>query len=277
MNDDTGGAVGDLPPTGTSPAPRRADCSQCLGLCCVGPAFRASADFAIDKPARTPCPNLRRDALCGIHSHLRQHGFPGCAVFDCFGAGQQTVQVTFGGSTRRHDDMLSVLEILRPLHEVLWYLDEAVSSPAHGAEAVALRRRVEELVHRDAAALAALDVTAVRREAGELFDRVSTEARAGLGGPDHRSADLIGADLRTRRLRGARLRGAYLVGADLRAVDLHRADLLGADLRGADLRGARLAEALFVTGPQLESARGDVATTVPARLERPRHWRTRSR
>jgi len=261
------------PPTAeASPAPRRADCGQCLGLCCVGPAFRASADFAIDKPARTPCPNLRRDALCGIHSHLREHGFGGCVVFDCFGAGQQTVQVTFGGGTRRHDGMLTTLEILRPLHEVLWYLDEAVSSPAHGAAAGALRTRVEAMVRLDAATLAGLDVTAVRREAGDLFDRISTEARAGLDGPDHRGADLIGADLRVRRLRGARLRGAYLVGADLRAVDLHRADLLGADLRGADLRGARLADALFVTGPQLESARGDRRTTVPARLTRPGRW-----
>lgn len=257
-------------------APRRADCSQCLGLCCVGPAFRASADFAIDKPARTPCPNLRRDALCGIHSHLRDHGFPGCVVFDCFGAGQQTVQVTFGGATGRTEGMLTVLEILRPLHEVLWYLDEAVHSPL-GAEAAALRARVEALVRLSAADLASLDVTAVRREAGELFDRVSTEARAGVGGPDLRGADLMGRDLRVRRLRGARLRGAYLVGADLRRVDLDRADLLGADLRGADLRGAHLADALFVTGPQLESARGDAATTVPARLERPGHWMSRKR
>jgi hypothetical protein len=262
-----------VPPTAEAPpAPRRADCGQCLGLCCVGPAFRASADFAIDKPARTPCPNLRRDALCGIHSHLRGHVFGGCVVFDCFGAGQQTVQVTFGGGTQRHDGMLTTLEILRPLHEVLWYLDEAVSSPAHGAAAGALRTRVEAMVRLDAASLGGLDVTAVRREAGDLFDRISTEARAGLDGPDHRGADLIGADLRVRHLRGARLRGAYLVGSDLRAVDLHRADLLGADLRGADLRGARLADALFVTGPQLESARGDRRTTVPARLTRPGRW-----
>lgn len=238
----------------------------------MGPAFSASADFAIDKPARTPCPNLRSDDLCGIHSHLRDHGFGGCVVFDCFGAGQQTVQVAFGGSGVRDDRMLATLEILRPLHEVLWYLDEAVSSPAHGADAVSLRARVEEMVHRDADALAALDVVAVRREAGELFDRVSTKARAGLGGPDRRDADLMGADLRVVRLRGARLRGAYLVGADLRAVDLDRADLLGADLRGADLRGALLAGALFVTGPQLESARGNAATTVPARLTPPGRW-----
>ncbi len=35
----------------------RADCGRCAGLCCVAPAFTASADFAIDKPAGQPCPN----------------------------------------------------------------------------------------------------------------------------------------------------------------------------------------------------------------------------
>ncbi|HEY6597232.1 MAG TPA: pentapeptide repeat-containing protein, partial [Asanoa sp.] len=34
----------------------RADCTRCVGLCCVAPAFSASADFAIDKPAGRPCP-----------------------------------------------------------------------------------------------------------------------------------------------------------------------------------------------------------------------------
>ncbi|HEY3438708.1 MAG TPA: pentapeptide repeat-containing protein, partial [Actinotalea sp.] len=33
-----------------------ADCSRCAGLCCVVPAFVRSADFAITKPAQTPCP-----------------------------------------------------------------------------------------------------------------------------------------------------------------------------------------------------------------------------
>ena len=49
----------------------RADCSRCAGLCCVAPAFAASADFAIDKPAGHACPHLRDDALCGIHAELR--------------------------------------------------------------------------------------------------------------------------------------------------------------------------------------------------------------
>ena len=75
----------------------RANCERCFGLCCVAPAFSASADFAIDKAAGRPCPNLRADNRCQIHAELRPRGFPGCAVYDCFGAGQKVAQVTFGG------------------------------------------------------------------------------------------------------------------------------------------------------------------------------------
>src|SRR5918994_4539018 len=75
----------------------RADCAACVGLCCVAPAFAKSSDFAIDKPAGKPCPNLRTDFRCAVHEHLEERGFKGCTVFDCFGAGQHLTQETFGG------------------------------------------------------------------------------------------------------------------------------------------------------------------------------------
>jgi hypothetical protein len=75
----------------------KAECSRCFGLCCVVPAFSASAEFAIDKPASRPCPNLRSDFNCSIHARLRFSGFGGCAAYDCFGAGQKVAQDTFGG------------------------------------------------------------------------------------------------------------------------------------------------------------------------------------
>src|SRR3954465_15143997 len=108
----------------------RADCSRCAGLCCVAPAFAASADFAIDKPAGRACPNLQDDFRCGIHAQLRERGFPGCTVFDCFGAGQQLTQTTFGGQSWREApepaaSQFAVFPVMRQLHEMLWYLTEA--------------------------------------------------------------------------------------------------------------------------------------------------------
>jgi hypothetical protein len=240
----------------------------------VAPAFAASADFAIDKPAGRPCPNLREDYRCGIHAELRERGFPGCDVFDCFGAGQQLTQVTYGGRTWREDPALAaeqfaVLPVLRQLHECLWHLTEALELPVptlHGEVRTALGH-VERLTGGSAEELAALDVAAERRAVGDLLGRVSELVRG--GGPELRNADLMGRDLRRRDLRGASLRGAYLIGADLRCVDLGTADLLGADLRAADVRGTDLSRCLFLTRPQVAAARGDMSTRLPVALARP--------
>ncbi len=61
----------------------RADCARCAGLCCVVLGFAASADFAEDKPPRTPCRHLRADFGCGIHDRLPERGFPGCVGRPC--------------------------------------------------------------------------------------------------------------------------------------------------------------------------------------------------
>jgi hypothetical protein len=255
----------------------RADCSRCAGLCCVAPAFTASADFAVDKPAGVACPNLRDDFRCGIHAELRPRGFPGCEVFDCFGAGQQLTQVTFGGRSWREEPGLAaaqfaVLPVMRQLHEMLWHLTEAATHvPSLAAEARAVAARLEGYAAAPPEALRALDVGGLRGEVGDLLARVSSTVR-GPGAPDRRGADLIGRDLRRARLRDADLRGAYLIGADLRRVDLGTADLLGADLRAADVRGTDLRRCLFLTQPQVTAARGDVSTRLPVAVSPPSHW-----
>jgi hypothetical protein len=201
-------------------------------------------------------------------------------VFDCFGAGQQLTQVTFRGRTWREDRALAaqqfaVLPVMRQLHEILWYLTEALALPAaavlHDEVRTALAH-TERLTGGSPDELGALDVGAYRWEVGELLGRVSDVVRSGRRGPDRRNADLMGRDLRRTDLRGASLRGAYLIGADLRGVDLGDADLLGADLRGADVRSALLGECLFLTQPQLEAARGDARTVISSAVRRPAHW-----
>lgn len=57
-----------------------ADCANCFALCCVVPAFAASADLAIDKPAGQAGHNLQQDFRCGIHTRLRPSGSPAAPV-----------------------------------------------------------------------------------------------------------------------------------------------------------------------------------------------------
>jgi hypothetical protein len=272
----------------TVPDRLRADCANCFGLCCVAPAFARSADFAVDKPAGQPCRNLGADFGCGIHRDLRASGFPGCEVFDCFGAGQQVAQVTYGGRSWHEEpgsatQMFAIFAVMRHLHELLWHLREAISlatDPALRAELTSAYGDTERLTQAEPATLLALDVAAHRARVNPLLARTGDTARTNphspgtqvANGRELRGADLMGKDLRGADLRGANLRGAYLIGANLADADLGNADLTGADLRGADLTGADLRGALFLTQSQLTAARGDGTTQVPATLAVPPHW-----
>jgi hypothetical protein len=231
----------------------------------VVPAFAVSADFAIDKPAGQPCPNLRPDFRCGIHERLRDKGFAGCTAYDCFGAGQRV--------SRLGREMSALFPVMRALHELMWYLTEALALAPSDAlrAALAETRRLADLGPDE---LLALDVAGHRDTVNPLLRKASEAVRG--SGPDRRGADLVGADLRGADLRDADLRGAYLIGADLRRADLRRADLTGADVRGANLAGADLGTAIFVTQAQLDSAGGDATTRLPDGRLRPAHWAGRS-
>uniref|UniRef100_A0AAU2JQ84 Pentapeptide repeat-containing protein n=1 Tax=Streptomyces sp. NBC_00049 TaxID=2903617 RepID=A0AAU2JQ84_9ACTN len=274
-----------MPSTPTSPPALpvlQADCANCFALCCVALPFAKSSDFAVNKPAGTPCKNLRQDFRCGIHTTLRDKGFQGCTVFDCFGAGQQVSQVTFGGRDWRTAPgtarpMFDAFPVMRQLHELLFYIAEALTLPDAAPVHADLRRVLtdtEQWTRADAQALADLDVGTLRQETAALLQKASELVRAKVPGrkKNHRGADLMGARLSGTDLRGANLRGAYLIAADLSRADLRTADLIGADFRDADLRGADLRGAIFLTQSQLNAAHGNPTTRIPPSLTHPTHW-----
>jgi len=260
----------------------RADCENCFGLCCVVPAFAASADFAITKPAGQACPNLREDSRCGIHDKLRTKGFTGCTVYDCFGAGQKVSQVTFEGEDWRKapktaKSMFAVFPVMRDLHELLYYLTEAAALPTSAPirdDLAGMIDRTERMTLETPGVLRKTNVHTHRGDVNGLLLRASELARAGVPGKkkDRRGADLIGAKLKGANLRGALLRGAYLIGADLRGADLRQADVIGVDLRDADIRGADLRDALYLIQSQLDAAKGDATTKLPDSVSAPAHW-----
>ena len=260
----------------------KADCANCFGLCCVAPPFARSADFAITKDAGQPCPKLQSDFSCGIHARLRQEGFPGCTVFDCFGAGQQVAQVTFSGRSWREapetaGQMFEVFSVMLQLHQLLFYLTEALELATVRSLRSDLRvalTDVENLTGANADSLTRLDVPALRQRVNALLLQTSELVRGKVPGrkKNHRGADLIGAKLAGADLRAADLRGALLIAADLKKADLRTADLCGADLRAADLSEADLTGSIFLAQSQLNAAKGNAATKLPARLTRPAHW-----
>lgn len=288
----------------------RGDCENCFGLCCAALPFSVSVDFAIDKAAGEPCRNLREDFRCGIHTKLRDSGFRGCTVYDCYGAGQKVSQETFKGvSWRERPDtaraMFEVLPIVWQLHELMLYMEELLGRSAASALHAELREElieIERLTRLEPDALRELSISVLRAKVNGLLlegselvraeakrrhvsrseaaSREKQNSRGNKGGKRGRKpvigrgADLVGADLRHEDLRAANLRGAYLIAANLSGVDLREADLIGADFRDADLRGANLAGVLFLTQVQLNAAKGDARTILPPGLERPGHWST---
>ncbi|MFJ6536699.1 pentapeptide repeat-containing protein [Paenarthrobacter sp. NPDC091711] len=264
------------------------DCGNCFALCCTALGFARSADFAIDKPAASPCPNMADDFSCTIHQRLRPRGFRGCTVFDCFGAGQVVSQHTFAGTSWTQDpssksSMFAVFKVVRQLHEMLWYLAEArqrTFDPELAAAADHLSEGIATTAQGEASTVLAADVETLHGEVRALLMEISEDARASYGADDRQTpdgglqpgADLMGADLANQRLCGSDLRGAYLIGANLTNSDLTAVDLLGADLRGARLHNADLSKALYLTQPQINAAEGDRNTLLPPQLTKPDHW-----
>ncbi|WP_258960743.1 pentapeptide repeat-containing protein [Paenibacillus aquistagni] len=270
--------------------PLHADCESCFGLCCVALPYAASSDFAKDKNAGVPCSNLQSDYRCQVHTELREIGYRGCTVFDCFGAGQQVSQVTYRGKDWQQFPetkaaMFSLFPIMWQLHELLWYLIQALHLPTAGTLQQELESAYEttrQMIDQPPDALLQADVGSHRANVNTCLTKVSEWVRAeanqhfkhvkGRRTSFGRGADLIGAKLKGENLQGANLRGAYLIAADLRGADLSFADLIGADCRDTDIRGANLSESLFVTQFQLNAAKGDCHTQIPAYLDRPSHW-----
>ena len=226
-----------------------------MGLCCVVLPFARSADFAFDKASGEPCRHLAADHRCRIHDRLREEGMRGCVAYDCFGAGQSVTQT----------DRVEAFHEVEQVHEIAWYLTEAVD---RGADAAGLLSEAEALAaapHPTAA-----EVDDLRSRVAPVLRAVAEAARAPYDAPlAAAGSDLVGADLRGEDLRGADFRGALLIEADLRSADLTDADLLGADLRGADLGGADLSRALYVTRRQLGAA-----TSLPDQEGTPPRLRT---
>lgn len=174
---------------------------------------------------------------------------------------------------------------MRQLHELIWYLTEALTlQPASSifSELRSMLDETKQLTHLNPGSIMKLDVAEHRADVNTLLLKTSELVRAEVcrGQKAHsgrqrkigRSADLIAADLRRVDLKGANLRGAYLIAADLRGNDLRGTDFIGADFRDTDLRGADLSKSIFLTQAQINSAKGDITTKIPPLLIRPTHW-----
>lgn len=128
----------------------QADCSACMGICCVAPAFDKSDGFALSKPALTPCPNLNDKNRCKIHKNLEWSGFSACEKFDCKGAGQYLSQVLYPGKSWRDApdlkaEMAESYRRLRRVHDLLEIFTLAAALPLDEDQETTRRRALSLL------------------------------------------------------------------------------------------------------------------------------------
>lgn len=268
----------------------RTDCERCFGFCCVALYFSASEGFPTDKAAGKPCINLKSDFKCAVHKDLRKKGLKGCTAYDCFGAGQKVAQVTYGGQDWRRNpetskQMFDVFLVVRQLHEMLWYLTEALRIQSDSILQEKISAVINEtvaLTNLDANSLIELDLVSHRNKVNFLLSSTSefirSRSRKGENSTlKHKKKiaerlNFIGFDFRKFNLKGEDLRGALLIAADLRGLDLEGVDFIGADLRDTDIRGANLKNSIFITQSQINVAKGDSHTILPPHLIRPKYW-----
>ena len=210
-------------------------------------------------------------------------------MYECFGAGQKISQVSFGGRSWRQapetrDLMFTILPIMRQLHELLWYLNEAMEMPEARPirdQLVRAFEQTEQITQQSPEEVGSVDIAFHRERVNAMLSRASELVRTSSL-PEAQvlkrsrkirpGADLIGAQLSGQDLRGSNLRGACLIAADLSGADLRAVDLIGAGLRDSNLSGADLSTSFFLTQSQLNSAKGDASTKLPASRTRPAHW-----
>ena len=238
--------------------------------------FSRASGFGVNKASGAPVPPPRARRPVRHPRHPARGRLAGVTVFDCFGAGQQVSQVTYGGvSWREHDDlgeMAAVLSVMRQLHEMLAHLDRGRAAarpgvprrPPRPARRAARRRRRTSCWPSTSTSCATRSATCWRGQrarAGRWAGRIDlARRRPGRQGPArHRPARRGAARRPADRRRPAR-RGPHRGRPARRGRARHR-------------RARRdLAGALFLTQPQLNAMRGDAATRLPGGLARPGHW-----
>lgn len=257
------------------------DCGECSGLCCVALCFMKTDGFPEDKEAGKPCKNLGPDFRCKIYNQLGRMNMKGCLAYDCFGAGQRTMQVYFPDITwktnsEKANEIFKVFLIIFQMHQLLWYLIEAFNVAQNkklSDEIESLILENEHMTRGNAGDILRLDVTSYRMKVNDALKRVTIN----LSGNSSKGArkDFIGITFKGENLDGRDFSMSLLIAANLEGCSLKGANFLGADMRDANIKNTDLSESLFLTQMQVNSARGNSNTKLPERLQIPDSWRSK--
>jgi len=254
------------------------DCGKCSGLCCVALYFMKTDGFPEDKEAGNLCKNLASDFRCKIYNQLPKLNMKGCLAYDCFGAGQRTTQayfpdITWKTNPEKANEIFEVFLIIFQMHQLLWYLIEAFNVSQNkklSDELESLILENERMTTGNAGDILSLDVSSYRMKVNDALKRVTRN----LSGDSSKGArkDYIGSTFKGENLDGRDLSMSLLIATNFEGCSLKGVNFLGADMRDANIKNTDLSESVFLTQMQVNSARGNLNTKLPERLQIPDSW-----
>ena len=204
-------------------------------------------------------------------------------AYDCFGAGQKVTQTVYQGKSWRDkdvkpDEMYRVFLVVYQLHQMLWYLNEAALLLSAADIYEKIESAIQDLdrqTRQTPEALLKTDLEACREKTNwllkEVWQRVQKTAKAPAEAK--KSVDFIGRDFKKSVLDGQDFSMSLLIAANLEGCSLRGANFLGADIRDANFKNADLRESIFLTQPQVNSAKGNAHTKLPEFIICPEIWK----
>ncbi|MDD3323402.1 MAG: pentapeptide repeat-containing protein [Paludibacter sp.] len=235
--------------------------------------------FPANKEAGIPCKNLMSDFCCTIHSNLVSKNMRGCLAYDCFGAGQKVTQVCYpNGDWKTNpgqaNEIFDVFLIVFQLHQMLWYLVEAlslISDEPLKSDIDALISENQQMTNLIPDEILNLDIEKYRLQVNQALKRVS-----GMISSDSSDGkqiyDYFGTNFKKANLDGRDFSMSLMIAANLEGCSLQGTNFLGADMRDTNIKNTDLSGCVFLTQMQINSAKGNSNTKIPVKLSRPNSW-----
>lgn len=257
------------------------DCSKCSGLCCTALFFSKLDGFPEDKVAGKPCVNLQTDFRCKIHNELTKRKLKGCLNYDCFGAGQKVTQTIYNNSNwctepAKSQEMFKVFLIVFQLHQILYFLEEAKTIILVRESWNEIGNLIEEgrnICKASPHDILTTDIDEYRNRVNDCLRKVSSLIKLNYNpNKKEHKKDFIGKSFKGKNFNGTDFSMNLLIAANFQECSFDGANFLGADTRDTDFSYADLREAVFITQGQVNCARGNSNTKLPAKFRRPISW-----
>lgn len=258
------------------------DCKNCCGLCCSALYCFKTEGFPADKAAGVPCRNLMPDFRCKVHTTLEKHKLKGCIAYDCLGSGQKVTRNIYKGLNWKEvseaaKQIYEVFLIVHELHQMLWYLAETSMIRCAGNlrdEINVLIGENKKMTNLEPEEIIAINISIYKENVNQVLKDTSELVQLEVNGKISKKheTDFFGKNLKNVNLKGKDFSMSLIIAADLEGCNLYGANFLGADIRDTNIIGADLSQSIYLTQMQVNSAKGNRTTKLPARLSYPNNW-----